>query len=130
MRLGFALAILMSAAAFGQEFHVGGNAAEFVLADLHGAAVSITPGQGEVTVVLFLSAVCPVSNDYNIRINDLYRDFNGKGVKFVFIDANQNEKPAQVEDFARRAHYPVPVYRDPNNVTADRFGAQSRPRPS
>jgi alkyl hydroperoxide reductase subunit AhpC len=89
--------------------------------------VAIAPGHGAATVVMFLSAVCPVSNDYNIRINDLYRDYTSKGVKFVFINANQNEKQAEVDDQARRAGYPFPIYRDPKNVVADRFGAQSTP---
>jgi len=119
--------MLLTAIAFGQGFHVGGKAAEFSLTDSRGSAVSVAPGHGEVTVVMFISAVCPVSNDYNVRINDLYRDYTAKGVKFVFINANQNERQAQVEDHARRAGYPFPVYRDPNNLVADRFGAQSTP---
>ena len=111
----------------GQPFHVGGKAGDFTVADLQGREVPVSPGKGEVTVVMFISAICPVSNNYNVRINDLYRDYSAKGVKFVFINANQNEKPALVEDHARRAGFPFPVYADVDNVVADRFGAQSTP---
>ena len=104
-----------------------GQVGDFTLADLHGGTVSISPGKGEVTVVMFISAVCPVSNSYNIRMNDLYRDYSAKGVRFVFINANQNEKPAEVEEHARRAHFPFAVYADSGNSVADRFGAQSTP---
>ena len=76
---------------------------------------------------MFISAVCPVSNSYNIRMTDLYRDYSAKGVQFVFINSNQNEKPAEVEEHARRAHFPFPVYADVGNVVADRFGVQSTP---
>src|SRR5689334_1802321 len=127
MRGRLGMVILLGAAAFGQDFRLGETAAAFSLADAQGRSVAIAPGHGAATVVMFLSAVCPVSNDYNIRINDLYRDYTSKGVKFVFINANQNEKQAEVEDQARRAGYPFPIYRDPKNVVADRFGAQSTP---
>jgi alkyl hydroperoxide reductase subunit AhpC len=128
LRLGLLLSgVLMSAMAWGHEFHVGGKIAAFKLTDLKGAPVSVSPEPGDVTVVLFISAICPVSNNYIIRMNDLYRDEAPKGVKFFFINANQNEKPAEVEDHARRAGFAFPVYKDVNNVVADRFGAQSTP---
>ena len=114
------LILCFAIAAFGQV----GN---FSLTDLHGGTVSISPGKGEVSVVMFISAVCPVSNSYNIRMNDLYREYSAKGVKFVFINANQNEKPAEVEEHTRRAHFPFAVYADVGNVVADLFGAQSTP---
>ena len=127
MRLTLGLALCLGIAASGQEFHVGGQTADFTLADLNGAKVAISPGKGDVMVVTFISTICPVSNNYNTRMNDLYRDHSSKGVKFVFINANQNEKPAAVEEHARRAGFPFPVYVDVGNVVADRFGAQSTP---
>jgi len=120
-------AVFLTVAAFGQEFHVGGKIADFTLTDLNGAQVAFTPGRSEVTVVMFISAICPVSNNYNTRMNDLYQDLTPQGVKFIFVNANQNEKPAEVADHASRAGFPFPVYKDANNVVADRFGAQSTP---
>ena len=127
MRYAVGLALCLSMAALAQPFQVGVKAGDFTLADLQGATVAISPGKGEVTVVMFISAICPMSNHYNVRINDLYRDYSAKGVKFVFINANQNEKAALVRDHARSAGFPFPVYADVNNVVADRFGAQSTP---
>jgi peroxiredoxin len=127
MRFAVGLGLCLSIAALGQPFQVGGKAAAFTVVDLQGRKVAISPVNGEITVVMFISAICPVSNNYNVRINDLYRHYSAKGVKFVFINANQNEKPALVEDHARRAGFPFPVYADVNNVVADRFGAQSTP---
>src|SRR6266571_5883000 len=118
MRL--AAGLLCAIAALGQGFDLS-------LTDVQGQPVSIPAGKGGATVVTFISTICPVSNNYNTRMNDLYRDYSAKGVKFVFLNANQNEKPAAVEEHARRAGFPFPVYVDVDNVVADRFGAQSTP---
>jgi alkyl hydroperoxide reductase subunit AhpC len=81
----------------------------------------------DVTVVVFISTVCPVSNSYNLRMKELYRVYAPKGVKFEFLNANQNESPAEVEDHARRVGFPFPVMRDANNAMADRLGAEYTP---
>src|ERR1700726_1874930 len=81
----------------------------------------------DVTVVVFISTVCPVSNSYNLRMKELYQDYAPKGVKFEFLNANQNESQAEVEDHARRVGFPFPVSKDANNVMADRLGADYTP---
>ena len=68
------------------------------LALLAGAAL----GQ-DIKVVVFISTICPVSNSYNLRMKELYRDYAPKGVKFEFLNANQNETQGEVEEHARRA---------------------------
>jgi hypothetical protein len=81
----------------------------------------------DVTVVVFISTVCPVSNNYNLRMKELYRDYASKGVKFQFLNANQNESQAEVEDHARRVGFPFAVSKDVNNAMADRLGAEYTP---
>src|SRR5260370_25084550 len=78
---------------------VGGKVAE-IKVTLSGAAVSITPSKAEATVVVFMSTTCPISNAYNERMSALYRDYQGKNVQFVFVNANRNESPAAIEDHA------------------------------
>jgi alkyl hydroperoxide reductase subunit AhpC len=90
------------------------------------AMVGAACGQ-DVTVVVFISTVCPVSNSYNLRLKDLYRDYTPMGVKFQFLNANQNESPQEVEDHARSVGFPFPVMKDDNNVTANRLGAEYTP---
>jgi thiol-disulfide isomerase/thioredoxin len=80
-----------------------------------------------ITVVVFTSTVCPVSNSYNLRMKELYRDYEPKGVKFQFLNANQNESQAEVEDHARNVGFPFLVSKDANNVMADRLGAEYTP---
>jgi alkyl hydroperoxide reductase subunit AhpC len=81
----------------------------------------------EIRVVVFISTVCPVSNSYNLRMKELYRDYAPKGVKFEFLNANQNESQMDVEDHARSVGFPFPVAKDANNAMADRLGAEYTP---
>jgi alkyl hydroperoxide reductase subunit AhpC len=81
----------------------------------------------DIKVVVFISTICPVSNTYNLRMKELYRDYAPKGVKFEFLNANQNESQEEVDDHARRVGYPFPVLKDLNNVMADRLGAEYTP---
>ena len=81
----------------------------------------------DITVVIFISTVCPVSNSYNLRMKELYRDFAPKGVKFEFLNANQNESQMDMEDHARSVGFPFPVAKDANNAMADRLGAEYTP---
>jgi hypothetical protein len=83
-------------------------------------------GQDEITVLTFISARCPISNSYNLRMQSLYRDYSARGVKFRFVNANANESDDEVTAHAKQAGYPFPVERDPNGL-AGRFGADMTP---
>jgi len=83
--------------------------------------------KGDTTVVVFVATKCPISNGYNERMNAVYKDYTAKGVHFVFVNANNNEPPAEVEEHAKAHALAFPVYKDRNNVVADLFGAQVTP---
>ncbi|MBL8211022.1 MAG: redoxin domain-containing protein [Bryobacterales bacterium] len=80
-----------------------------------------------VTVMIFLSTVCPISNDYNDRMGALYRELSAKGVQWLAINANQNEPWSEVDQHRQQAGYPFPVWKDRNNVVADKVGASVTP---
>lgn len=124
--------ILLAASLFatvmmGQEFRLGSKVEDFTIQDLKGNPVQFSTLRGEVTVIMFIATQCPVSNAYNERMKAVYNDYAGKGVKFVFINANRTEPAAEVEQHARQHEFPFPVYKDENNVVADRFGATVTP---
>lgn len=125
----FAAAALLcaSSALFAQEFHVGSAVPDFTLQQLGGSPVQFSTLKGNVTVVTFISVQCPVSNSYNERMNALYQDYAPKGVKFVAINANRTETASAVADHAREHSFQFTVYKDPDNVIADRFGATVTP---
>ncbi|MEO7651943.1 MAG: redoxin domain-containing protein [Bryobacteraceae bacterium] len=122
---GCVAALLLVPAGGAQDFRVGGKVGGFTLTNLQGGPAAFSPGA--VTVVLFVSTVCPVSNTYSTRMIDLYSSYSQKDVKFLFVNSNRNEAPAEIEAHARRAGYMFPVYKDVDNVVADKFGAQYTP---
>src|SRR6266545_2584944 len=120
-------ALLLASLTFGQEYKIGSKVGDFSFKDLKGNSVRFSQVKGGITVVAFISTKCPISNAYSDRMEKLYREYSAKGVKFVFLNANQNEPPAEVEEHAKSAGYTFPVYKDADNVAADLFGAQFTP---
>jgi peroxiredoxin len=112
---------------FSQEFTLGGKVGDFTIQDVQGNSVPFSALRGNVTVITFIATKCPISNDYNGRMTALYNDYTPKGVKFVFINSNNTEPAAEVAAHASQNGFPFPVYKDANNLVADRFGAQVTP---
>jgi peroxiredoxin len=119
-------AALAAAVLLGQEFKLGSKAGDFTIQDLEGRPVEFSSLRGPVTVVTFIATQCPVSNSYNDRMNALYKDYSARGVKFVFVNANRSEAAAEVAQHAKE-HLAFPVYKDQNNVVADKFAASVTP---
>jgi hypothetical protein len=92
-----------------------------------GVKVSFALADSPATVVAFISAVCPISNEYNARYRGLYERFHSLGVRFLFVYSNGNESDAAVIRHAERSRFPFPVYRDPDNRLADALDAQVTP---
>ncbi len=110
-----------------QEFKLGSHVSDFQVRDLDGKAVAFSSLKGPITVVTFIATQCPVSNSYNQRMSDLYKDYTAKNVKFIFVNANRSEPASEVREHAKRVGFPFPVYKDPDNILADRFDAQVTP---
>ena len=124
----WALTLLCAQLLFSAEpIRVGGSLPEFSVTHLKGAPVSISASASKVTVVIFISTKCPVSNRYNQRMIGLYREYEPKGVRFVFVNANQNEPPEEVAAHASQAEFPFTVFKDEGNLLADRLDAQATP---
>ena len=119
-------AALSVAALLGQEFKLGSKVEDFTLRDTSGAEVQFSSLRGPVTVVVFIATRCPVSNGYNDRMNAIYKDYSQRGVRFVFVNSNNTEPIEEVAEHAK-AHFAFPVYKDADNVVADRFGASVTP---
>jgi thiol-disulfide isomerase/thioredoxin len=119
--------MLSAAILSAQEFKAGSQVADFQVRDLDGRAVSFSSLKGPLTVVTFIATQCPVSNSYNQRMIELYKDYTPKNVKFIFVNANRSEPAGEVREHAKRVGFSFPVYKDPDNVVADRFDAQVTP---
>lgn len=120
-------ALSASALLFAQDFKVGSQVSDFSLKQLDSTPAQFSALKGNVTVVMFVSVQCPVSNSYNERMNDLYRDYAPKGIKFIAVNANRSESASEVAEHARAHNFQFTVYKDENNVVADQFGATVTP---
>ncbi len=125
MRLMLA-SVLICASLSAAEFPLGSKVSEIRIAE-NGSQVAVSPANANATVVLFVSTRCPISNSYNDRMNAIYRDYHGKQVQFVFLNANNNESAADVESHAHANRLAFKVYKDANNTLADQFNATVTP---
>lgn len=97
------------------------------LQDTANQPVQIVMAKAEATVVIFISAVCPVSNAYHDRYQRMASDYKDRGVQFVFVNSNDNETLAEVKEHMRAAEFSFPVYKDWKNVVADKLRASMTP---
>ena len=116
-------ALIASAVVFGAEFPTGSKLDSLTLSS--GPQISFSSAKA--TAVVFVSTQCPVSNAYNDRMSELYRDYSSKGVQFVFVNANQNESAAEIEAHTKSSGFAFKVHRDDGSALADRLNAQYTP---
>jgi hypothetical protein len=125
----FVLALSLASAwpALAQSPIALGTKVDAIPAQTTAAAVQQFPTAGHVTAVIFISTQCPVSNGYNERLKALYADYSPKDVHLVILNANSTETAADVERHRAAHGFPFPVYKDVNNVFADKVGAAVTP---
>lgn len=125
------LAAFMTATIFSgaktNDFPIGTTLEEFKLKDTEGTEKSYKDLAGEkATVIVFLSAQCPVVKAYNARIKQLAEDYKDKGINVIGMNSNSTESLEWVKKHAAE-NYPFPVLIDTDNVIADKLVANSTP---
>ena len=119
--------VLAPAAANASDFAVGATLDNFSLSDTNGKMHSLNDLKGKNgTVIVFLSAQCPVVKAYNERINQIAADYQAKGINFIGINSNHTEGLDWVKSHATE-NYKFPVLIDKGNVIADKLGATVTP---
>jgi peroxiredoxin len=99
----------------------------FSMADPAGTVHSYNDLKGKNgTLMIFLSAQCPVVAGYNDRINQLAADYEAKGIRMVGVYSNATEDLAWVTRHSKE-NYKFTVLIDENNVFADKLGASFTP---
>ena len=111
-----------------ENFAVGSTLENFTLKDTAGAEQTFDKLKGKNgTVVVFLSAQCPVVKAYNERINEIANAYQAKGINFIGINSNATESLDWVKSDAMEVGYKFPVLIDSGNVLADKLGATVTP---
>lgn len=127
--LMLAVCCLAAASVKANDFTVGTVLENFKLKDLSGAEQSFNSLRGKNgTIIVFLSAQCPVVKQYNARINQLAADYKSKGVNFVGIQPNTlTESLDWMKTESEKAGYQFPVLVDNEFFLADKLGATVTP---
>jgi peroxiredoxin len=100
----------------------------FSLNDYNGKQVSLADFKDVKAIVLmFISTECPVSNAYNERMAELYKDYAAKNISLVGINSNKAETPDDIKGHAEEHEFKFPILKDVNNVIADKLGANNTP---
>ena len=107
---------------------IGTVVESFSLPDVDGKAQTLDGLKGKNgTVVVWLSAQCPVVRGYKDRINEIAAAYQAKGINFVGINSNATEDLNWVKSNIAEFGYKFPVLIDKGNVLADKWGATVTP---
>jgi peroxiredoxin len=107
---------------------IGTTVEDFKLPDADGREHSLSSLRGKNgTVLIFVSARCPVSNAYNGRMEKLFEDYRDRGVAVVGINANAGESAEEVRAHAKEKGLAFVILKDKGNRVADRLGAGHTP---
>jgi peroxiredoxin len=100
----------------------------FALDDYNSVRHSLTDYKSSKAIVLmFIATQCPVSNAYNERIVQLYKDYTSQGVAFIGINSNKQEGTEEIKEHAQEHGFLFPILKDMNNTIADKLGASVTP---
>lgn len=105
----------------------GTKVENFTLPDTSGKDQSLDVLKGpNGSVLVFLSAQCPVVKAYNDRINQIAADYQARGITFIGINSNHTESLDWVKSHAAET-YKFPMLIDKGNKLADKLGATVTP---
>ena len=129
-----ALSFVLAAAAFAfgsgkaNSISIGQPVADFKLPDVDGHEHSLASLKGKNgTVIIFLSAQCPVVRAYGERIEKLAEDYSARGVNVIGINSNVTESTDDIKRHISDNHFSFVVLRDKGNKVADMLDAQHTP---
>lgn len=101
---------------------------DFKLPDADGAEHSLKALMGKKgAVLIFIATKCPVSNNYNERMEKLAQDYKAKGVTVIGINSNVTEPAGEVKSHAAERHLTFTILKDEGSKIADRLGATRTP---
>lgn len=106
---------------------LGRRVGSFALRDFQGQERSLSDLREKVVVVAFLGVDCPLAKLYAPRLQSLADRYRERGVAFVAIDANAQDRLPEIAAYARRYGLTFPVLKDGDQRVADQFGATRTP---
>ena len=100
----------------------------FTLKDYYGKEHSLSDYKdSKAIVIMFIATECPVSNAYNSRMEDIYKNYNQKNVAFIGINSNKAESVERIREHAKEKGQTFTILKDEKNIIADKFEASFTP---
>jgi len=101
---------------------------DFTLTDYNGKKHSLSNyKESKAIVIMFIATECPVSNDYNSRMEKIYNDYKEKGITFLGINSNKAESVERIKEHAEEKGLSFTILKDEKNIIADKLGASFTP---
>jgi thiol-disulfide isomerase/thioredoxin len=107
---------------------------DITMKDIYGKEYSLQDFRGKIVFIHFWSIVCPYEKLAEPKCIDIQKEFGGKGVVELAINANQRElnadgdvPNANLREHVEKAGVNFTVAVDPGNKITDLFGGQSTP---
>lgn len=129
--LAFAIISVQSLA---QGYKIGDKVKDFTLVNcIDNSSLSLNSYAAEKgVVIIFTSNDCPFSKKYEDRIINLYKEFEGQGIKFILINPNNpsnspEDTPELMIKKAQAKNYPFPYLIDNRKLVANSYGASRTP---
>lgn len=107
---------------------IGATVPGFVLKDIHRRSVAIDQFKDKrAFVVVFVGTECPLANLYVPTLVEMHKEYAKRGVQFLLINSNEQDKFVEVSAHAQERDVPFPVLKDFEHDAADAFGAKRTP---
>lgn len=120
--------ILLPPTSTANGLEIGSKVESFTLPDTDGKDHTLESLKGKKgTLIVWLSAQCPVVKAYKDRINEIAAAYQAKGINFIGINSNSTEDLTWVKSNITEFGYKFPVLVDKGNVLADKWGATVTP---
>ena len=101
---------------------------DFTLTDYNGNKHSLSDYKdSKAIVIIFIATECPISNDYNSRMEKLFEEYNQKGFAFIGINSNKAESVERIKEHAKDKGLTFTILKDEKNIIADKFEASFTP---
>lgn len=108
---------------------VGSKTESFTMTGTDGKEYSLDSLKGKNgSLVIFLSAQCPVVKGYIKRIDAIAADYKAKGINFIGVNSNSRSKESLewvTSDAEKNFKFPMLI--DTDNKLADKYGANVTP---
>jgi peroxiredoxin len=110
-----------------KQISVGEEVADFELMDTNGKIHRLSHYRGSIVLIVFWSAECPVSREYDSYFNALLSRYPGDEVVVLGVDSNVHYGEREIVEAVRERQIGFSVLRDADSAIADDFGALTTP---